>query len=76
MEIHESNFGLNHPKLCQVAGSIGVLCTEGRAKGVDCAQSSRTQLTFELARHCEASRYSEEIIRIIDVTFLILLHSL
>ena len=62
LEIHESNFWLNHPELCQVARSVGVFSTEGWTKSVDGTQSGRTQLTFELTRHSETSRFSKEII--------------
>ena len=53
--------------------SIGILCTESRSECVDCTQSRCAQFTFELTRNGQTSRLTEEIIRIVDVTFLVLL---
>ena len=38
LQISESDFRLDHPELCCMAGGIGILCTEGRSEGVDVAE--------------------------------------
>ena len=58
----ESHFRLNHPELCQVAGSVGVFGTERRTECVDSAQSSSCQLTFQLTGNSQTCLLTEEII--------------
>ena len=38
LQISESDFRLDHPELCCMAGGVGIFCTEGRSKGVDIAE--------------------------------------
>jgi len=69
----ESHFRLNHPELCQVAGSVGVFGTERRTECVDSAQSSSCQLTFQLTGNSQTCLLTEEIIFIRDRTSLVFL---
>ena len=71
--IQESNLGLDHPELGQVARSVGVLGTECRTKGVDGAQCGCTKLTLQLTAYGKRSLLTKEIIIVYDLTLIILL---
>ena len=45
VQIRKGNLRLNHPELRRVAGGVGILRTESRAKGVDIAESLGIGLT-------------------------------
>ena len=74
LQVVERHLGLNHPELCQVAGSIGVLGTEGGTKGVNLTKRESTQLTLQLTRHGQCSLASKEVLRVINLTVLALGH--
>ena len=38
LQISESDFRLDHPELCCMAGGVGIFCTESRSEGVDIAE--------------------------------------
>ena len=48
VDVVEGHFRLNHPELGQVAGSVGVLSTEGGSKSINLAQCCGGQFAFEL----------------------------
>ena len=73
IEIHESDFRLNHPELCQVARGVGVLGTESRAEGVDGSEGCSTQFTFQLTRNGEGSLLAKEVVIVDDTAVLVLL---
>ena len=72
-DVVESNFRLNHPKLSQVTGSIGVFGTERRTKCIDSSQSCGSQLTFQLTGNSQTGLLAEEIIIIRDRTSFVFL---
>ncbi len=50
VEVDEGNFWLNHPKLSQVAWSIGAFSArEGRTESIDGTQCGGTELTLQLS---------------------------
>ena len=69
----ERNFRLNHPELCQMAGSIGVFGTESRTECVDSTQSSGRQFTFQLTGYCQTCLLAEEVVIIRDRTSFVFL---
>ena len=71
LEVVEGHFGLDHPELCQVAGRVGILCTEGGAKGVDFTYSGGTQLTLQLTGYGEGGLLSKEVLAEVYVALLV-----
>ena len=69
MHIVESHLRLNHPELCEVARSVGVLGTESRSEGVDFTQGHCSQFTLQLTAHRETGPLAEEILRIVNCAF-------
>ena len=53
VHVDERHLWLYHPELCQVTGSVGVLCTERRTEGIDSTQGGGSQLSLQLATHSE-----------------------
>ncbi len=47
---------------------VGVLCSEGGAKGIDVAESAGIVLAVELTGHSQERRACKEIPRVIDLT--------
>ncbi len=71
--IIERHFRLNHPELCQVAGSIGILGTERRTECIDGSQCSSGKFAFQLSGNSQAGLLSEEVIIVNNGTVLIFL---
>ena len=69
VHIVESHFRLNHPELCEVARSVGVLGTESRSEGVDFTQGHCSQFSLQLTAHRETGPLAEEILRIVNCAF-------
>ena len=72
-EVEESHLRLNHPELCQVARSVGILGTESRTECVDGSKCSGTKLAFELTRHSQRCLLAEEVVAIVNLAILSLL---
>ena len=62
VNVVERHFRLYHPELCQVAGSVGVFCAEGRTEGVDFAYGCCSKLAFKLAAYGKGSLLAKEIL--------------
>ena len=73
IHVIEGDLWLDHPELSQVTWRIGVLCTEGRTKGVDLTQCRSSQFAFELTGNGERRHLSEEVVIVDDGTILVLL---
>ena len=69
----ESHFRLNHPELCQVAGSIGVFSTECRTECIDSTHRRSSQFTFQLAGYSQTCLLAEEVVIIRDRTSFVFL---
>ena len=65
----EGHFGLYHPELGQVAGSVGVLGPECRSECVDLAQGHRSELTLELTADGQVGVAAEEVLRPVHLSF-------
>ena len=61
-DIVEGGFGLDHPELGGMAGSVGMLSAEGRTEGIDLAEAGGQSFGFKLAGHGEAGGLAEEVI--------------
>ena len=61
----------DHPKLCQVAWSIAVLCTEGRTKGIDLTECHSCQLALQLTRHGKTGLLAEEVVGVVDLALIV-----
>ncbi len=75
-QIGKGNLRLNHPELCRMAGRIGILRAEGRAKGVDILKGHRVSLPIELAADRQVGRLAKEILGKIHTALCILGHIL
>ena len=71
--VHESNLGLYHPELGQMARRVAVLGAEGGAEGVDGTQRRGAELAFELSADGEAGLFAEEVVVVDDLTLFVLL---
>ena len=58
----EGHFRLNHPELRKVAGSVGILCAESGAEGVDLTNCSCSKFTFQLAGNGKGGLLPEEVL--------------
>ena len=72
-EVDECHLRLHHPELCKMAWSVGILCTEGRTKGIDSAESRCSKLTLELSAHRKRCLLSEKVVIILYLAVLVLL---
>jgi hypothetical protein len=70
VKVGKCYFGLYHPELCCVTGGIGVLCTEGRTKGVDITKRHSIGFTLKLTGNGEVCTLTEEVLRKINLTVL------
>ena len=61
-KITESHLWLNHPELCSVATSVGILCAERWTKGVHITKGHSKVLCLKLARNGEVRRLTKEIL--------------
>ena len=66
----EGHLRLDHPKLCQVARGIRVLCAERRTKGVDFAQTHSSKFALQLAGDGEIGLLTEEVLAVVYGTLL------
>ena len=71
LNIIKGHLGLDHPKLSQVPGGIGILCAESWSESVYLAKSRSRKFTLQLAAHGEVGRFPKEILFEIDGTILI-----
>ena len=67
-QICKGNFRLNHPELRSMACRVGILCAEGRSKGVDIFERHRIGLTVELTTYRKIRRLIKEILTVIDLS--------
>ena len=70
-EVHKGNFRLNHPELRKVARGVRVFGAEGRTEGVDRTECCGTEFAFELSRYGQARALTEEVVGIVDLSFVI-----
>ena len=61
-KVTESHLWLNHPELCSVATSVGVLCAERWAKGVHVTKGHSKVLCLKLTRNGEVRRLTKEVL--------------
>ena len=61
VEVHEGDFGLDHPELGEVAAGFGFFCAEGGAEAVDLAESEGGGLDVELAGLGEVGGVAEVV---------------
>ena len=71
IDVVECHLRLHHPELCKVSRGVGILRTESRSESVNLTQSGGAEFALELAAHCEAGLFSEEILRIINFSLLV-----
>mmetsp|Transcript_4892 Transcript_4892/g.14220 ORF Transcript_4892/g.14220 Transcript_4892/m.14220 type:complete len:203 (-) Transcript_4892:1176-1784(-) len=67
-QICKCQLRLDHPEFSQVPGSVGVLSSEGRPKGVGIGQGATEGLHSKLAADSHEGRLSEEVLRVVDLT--------
>ena len=65
-QVRERHFGLDHPELGGVARGVGIFGAEGRAEGVDIAESLCEGLTVQLTGHGQIRLLAEEVFGIVD----------
>ena len=70
VDVIEGHLRLDHPELCEVARSIGVLGTEGRTESIDLAYGSSAELAFKLAADGKAGLFAEEVLAEIDLALM------
>ena len=75
VEVDECHFGLNHPELSQMAGSVAVLRAECGAKGVDGTESCGAEFAFKLTADGERGHLAEEVVVVDDVPLLVFLQT-
>src|ERR1017187_9053622 len=61
VEVHEGNFGLDHPELGEVTAGLGFLRAEGGAEAVDLAEGEGGGLNVELAGLGEVGGVAEVV---------------
>ena len=76
VQVGKGHLGLDHPELGGVTLGVGLLSTEGGAKGVHVAEGHGEVLTVELARHGEVGPLAEEVLGVVHGAVLILGHVL
>ena len=62
IHVVERHFRLDHPELCKMSRSVGVLCPECRTESIDFTYSCSSELTFELAAHGKTCLLAEEVL--------------
>ena len=70
VKVGKGHLGLDHPKLGGVARGVGVLGTEGGAKGVHVTKGHGKVLGIELAGHGEACMLAKEVLAPVDLAGL------
>ena len=71
IDVVEGHFGLNHPEFRKVTGSVGILCAESGAEGVDFTNCGGSKLTFQLAGNGEGGLLAEEVLGEVNVALLV-----
>src|SRR5688572_2155966 len=71
LQIIKSHLRFNHPELCEVACSIGILCTESWSEGIDISQRQGVGFPFELSRYCKVGVAAKEVFLVVDLSLLI-----
>ena len=72
LKIGKSDLRLDHPKLCRVAGCVGILGSERRSECVDILECHRISLTVELSGYGQVGRLIEEILGVINTSVFLL----
>ena len=62
IEICKCHLRLDHPELCGMALSVGILGTEGRSEGINVSESLCKGLAVKLSRNGKRSLLAEEIL--------------
>ena len=74
LEICKGNLRLDHPEFGGMPCRVGIFRPERRSEGIDIAECLGERLALHLAGHGEIRRFSEEILREIDLSLLRLRH--
>jgi len=69
-QVSEGNLRLNHPKLGQMAGSVGVFSSESRSEGVDVTHSTVVVLNCQLTRDSEVGGFVKEVFSVVHLTLV------